>query len=174
MNTETALISVNDSISIRSLNYADFPALVQVLKENYVYLRKWLGWTGATIFEKYAQPTAQLKADGNNYFLIMHQQDIAGMIVLEEDLSKSSTSLGYWLAERFQNRGIMKAAVKTMLQYSKDELKLKKLKINCSALNNKSRAIAENFKFNLVAVEIGSLKLNGEFQDLLIYEKELS
>jgi len=58
-----------------------------------------------------------------------------------------STSIGYWLGERFQGSGVMTKSCKALIEYAFRELKLNRVEIRCAEKNLRSRAIPERLGF---------------------------
>ena len=79
------------------------------------------------------------------------------------------TSIGYWLDERAQGRGLMTAACRTMTLHALAELKLHRVEIRCAPENHKSRGIPIRLGFS----EEGRLRevewLYDHFVDHVVY-----
>ena len=57
------------------------------------------------------------------------------------DLVNKRTSIGYYLAEDFQKKGIMTRCTKALIQYVYEEYDINRIEIRMSTKNKKSRAI---------------------------------
>ena len=58
-------------------------------------------------------------------------------------LSIKIGSVGYWLSEEFQGKGIVLRSVEKLVDYCFTELLLNRIEIKCGTKNYKSQAIAE-------------------------------
>jgi ribosomal-protein-serine acetyltransferase len=80
-----------------------------------------------------------------------------------------STSIGYWLAEDHQGRGIMTTAVRALVDHAFDEWNLHRIEIHCAPANHRSRAIPERLGFR----EEGTLRetelVGGRYLDSVVY-----
>ena len=56
--------------------------------------------------------------------------------------------IGYWLAEKYNGKGIMTQVVSDLIAIGRDELNLQKIDIRCATDNHKSRAIPERLNFS--------------------------
>ncbi|WP_334301100.1 GNAT family N-acetyltransferase [Alkaliphilus sp. B6464] len=63
------------------------------------------------------------------------------------DSTNKSTSIGYWLGEGHQGKGIMTKVTKALVEYIFTELNLNRVEIRCAENNYKSRAIPERLGF---------------------------
>ena len=79
------------------------------------------------------------------------------------------TSLGYWIDQAFEGRGLMTAAVRTMTRYAIDELKLNRVEIRAGVRNSKSRAIPERLGFTYEGTLRQVEWLYDHFIDLTVY-----
>ena len=95
---------------------------------------------------------------------------IAGVLGHEVDRENRTTTIGYWLAEDQQGRGLMTAAVKRLLEHAFDELRLNRVGIEVAPNNPRSRALAERLGFR----EEGVLReaerfADDDYRDLVLY-----
>lgn len=59
------------------------------------------------------------------------------------DKANRKDTIGYWLAEKFQGKGIITDAVKALIKYGFTEMNLNRIEILCAVDNTKSRAVPE-------------------------------
>ena len=79
---------------------------------------------------------------------IWYKQNLAGMIGCHGmNFANKSTSIGYWLGEGYQGKGIMTKTTKALVEYLLTELNLNRIEIRCAENNYKSRAIPERLGF---------------------------
>ena len=58
-----------------------------------------------------------------------------------------STSIGYWLGERYRGSGVMTKSCKAFVEYAFRELNINRVEIRCAEKNLRSRAIPERLGF---------------------------
>lgn len=142
---------------------------------NRTLLRRWLPWldncrtpadTRAYIKTALAQFT---EGKGFNAGIWVDQRLVGVIGHHSIDWPNRITTLGYWLTEPYQGRGIMTAACRTVIGHAFDTLKLNKVVIKCATDNIRSRAVPQRLGF----VHEGRLRdaawLYDHFIDLEVY-----
>ena len=77
--------------------------------------------------------------------------------------------LGYWVAERYQGRGIVTRAVRALTDYAFSEMNLNRVEIRAAAGNRRSRAVAERLGFELEGITQQGHRLGDRFLDYAFY-----
>ncbi|SUM04608.1 ribosomal-protein-L7p-serine acetyltransferase [Staphylococcus devriesei] len=85
------------------------------------------------------------------------------------DLVNKRTSIGYYLAEQFQKKGIMTRCTKALIKYIYEEFNINRVEICMSTQNPKSRAIPERLGFTQEGILRSDERLQGEFSDSYVY-----
>lgn len=83
--------------------------------------------------------------------------------------ANKSTSIGYWLGERYQGKGIMTKSCKSFIEYAFKELNLNKIEIRCAEQNFRSRAIPERLGFVKEGIIREAEWLNDHFVSHVVY-----
>ncbi|WP_110926377.1 GNAT family N-acetyltransferase [Bacillus massiliglaciei] len=146
---------IDEDVSLRLFNEADAEEFYALTIRSKAYLKKWLGWLEHT---KSAADTAQhIKAGLQEFaengghpksFAILYQGKIAGTISFNTiDKVNRAGTIGYWLGEEFQGKGVMTKACKALIDYGFQELDLHRIEIRAAAENKKSRSIPERLGF---------------------------
>jgi ribosomal-protein-alanine N-acetyltransferase len=78
-------------------------------------------------------------------------------------------TLGYWLGAPFARQGFMTAAVRRVVPFVFDELRLHRLEAACLPHNQASRQLLENLGFQREGLARRYLRINGLWQDHLLY-----
>ncbi|SDP12817.1 ribosomal-protein-serine acetyltransferase [Paenibacillus sp. yr247] len=138
-------------LKILEVRYAD--ALYHLVNQNREHLAKWLPWVDKTT--KVEDTIAYIEFElsrfaKNNGFScgIFYQNEIVGCIGLHEiNWGNKKTSIGYWLAEGYQGKGIMTDACRCIINYAWNELSLNRIEIRARTDNFKSRAIPMRLNF---------------------------
>jgi ribosomal-protein-serine acetyltransferase len=95
---------------------------------------------------------------------------MVGMISMHNiDYLNHKAYIGYWLDEDNQGKGIMTAAVRSLIEYGWAALGLNRIEIRAGVENVKSRAIPERLGFRQEGVIRQGEFVNGAFIDLVIY-----
>lgn len=146
---------VDGEVSLRLFNKDDADEFYDLTINSKSYLKEWLGWLDYT---KSVEDTAQNiqsrckeLIDNEGYpqsFAIIYNGSIAGTIGFNT-VSKANKIgvVGYWLGEKFQGKGIMSKAFKTIIDYGFNDLKLNRIEVSVAVENKKSRALPERFGF---------------------------
>jgi ribosomal-protein-serine acetyltransferase len=77
--------------------------------------------------------------------------------------------IGYWLASKFQGRGIITAGCRALTHHAFSEWKLNRVEIHCAAGNEKSCGIAKRLGFQCEGVLRQGQLLNGTYVDINAY-----
>lgn len=80
-----------------------------------------------------------------------------------------SGSLGYWMGERHANRGYMSDAVRTLVSYTFDILRLHRIEAACLPHNAASTRLLEKVGFSREGYARSYLCIDGRWQDHLLY-----
>lgn len=108
---------------------------------------------------------------GSEYVFGIFEDDIhIGCIGIHEiRRANNSATLGYWLSEQHQGRGIMTRAAAALCDFSFQRLALNRLAIHCSVENQQSRAIPERLGFRLEGILQDGDMRGQEYFDLAVY-----
>lgn len=82
-----------------------------------------------------------------------------------------AVSLGYWMGEPFVRRGHMTNAVRAVLPYAFEELRLHRVEAACLPINAGSVRVLENNGFTREGLARRYLKIDGEWRDHLLFAK---
>ena len=166
---------VEPGIELRLFAMKDADELLEVINQNRAYLREWLPWVDFSHstddlrhfiqrvikqFEANQGPQTILRVDGR----------IAGSVGCHPiDWPNRHCSVGYWMDERHQGRGIMTRACSSMLDYLFDELGLHRVTIQCATGNHRSCAIPRRLGFMREGIVRQSEWVNDRWLDLVIW-----
>ncbi|WP_110114448.1 GNAT family protein [Bacillus sp. CGMCC 1.16541] len=168
-------LKINEDITLKLVEQHDAALLIQLIDESRTYLRKWLPWVDST---QQASDYDDIIPQWYNQYLdnqgfqaiILYQNKVAGMVGFHGiNWANQNTSIGYWIGERFQNKGIMTKAVIGCLAYAFDTLGLHRVEIRCGMENVKSRAIPERLGFTYEGTARDGEYLYDHYHDLAVY-----
>ncbi|MEO1620362.1 MAG: GNAT family protein [Cyanobacteria bacterium J06632_3] len=144
-------ISEHQRLTLVSLS--DSPELFALVDANRAYLQKWLPWPSTTQTVDDTRHFIRLsleRAQTNEGFVavIRYHDNIVGVISLYDfRWADRSSSIGYWLGQSHQGKGIMTQACHAFVTYSFNTLNLNRLSILCATQNHRSRAIPKRLGF---------------------------
>ncbi|QSO49915.1 GNAT family N-acetyltransferase [Alicyclobacillus mengziensis] len=166
---------VRDDIEIKLLEPRDADAMFALTEGSRTYLRQWLPWVDATQTvddsKAFIQSTLQQFAANNGFQAgILYRGELAGVIGFHGvSWTNRSTSIGYWLGERFQGQGIMTCVCRAMVNIAFEEYGLNRVEIRAAVENHKSRAIPERLGFQQEGVCRQAEWLYDYFVDHVVY-----
>jgi ribosomal-protein-serine acetyltransferase len=160
---------------LRLFEESDAEELECVIAANRAYLARWLDWAnetgGAEAWLEFIRRTRE-KVGANDGFVaaIIDGDAIVGWVGFDHvDWSARSTSIGYWLAQDRQGRGIMTEAVAALTAYAFDVWELDRVEIRVAEGNLRSAAIAQRLGFR-VEGRVGKQERHRDsFKDIVVY-----
>jgi ribosomal-protein-serine acetyltransferase len=168
-------IKVDEDIFLSELSVHNAKELFDLVNGNRNHLRKWLSWVDKTRDINntidYIQSTQQQDIYSGRLVLeVWYKCDLAGLIDLHGgDSLNMKAEIGYWIAEKFQGKGIMTKACRAFIDYAFNEIGLNRIVIRCAVDNVKSRAVPERLDFKFEGIEREGQQLYGKFLDLRVY-----
>lgn len=169
------ILPVNHTTYIQLLQLHHANELFQLVNQNRKHLRQWLPWVDNMRSPQDYETIIPMWLDqfaNNNGFQggIRYNGQLAGMLGLHYiDWNNRKTSIGYYLAEPFEGRGIMTQCVQQVIEYAFFELDLNRVEIRCGVQNKKSRAIPERLGFQQEGIVKEDEWLYDHYHDIVIY-----
>lgn len=148
--------------------------LYEIVIRERARLARWLPWAQGSTREdiaEFVQRTIEQHESGQGMqTAIVVEGQVVGVIGVHGiSWPNSSTSVGYWLSELYQGRGIMTAAVRAYTDHAFRNWKLNRMELRAAVENRRSRAVAERLRF----VEEGTLRqaerVGNRYHDLVVY-----
>ncbi len=168
------LIAPRLDLDLRPLEEADVRELWALIEANRDHLSPWLPWAADQTPERTREFVHQAirqeaRRDGFQAAIRVHGE-IAGVIGFHAiDHHNASTTIGYWLAAAHQGRGLMTAAVESLVTHAFDEWRLHRVELRAAPANARSRAIAERLGFREEGLLREAERFGSEFRDLILY-----
>ena len=168
-------IPVREGLKLRRRVVSDAESAFQVIDKNRKYLMQWLPWLddSKTVgdIRKYIRNDISefKKREGCDFGIWYEGQWIGGIGLSSFGTKDRKTSIGYWLSEDFQGRGIMTDSVHALVSYCFKHLNLNRIVIRCAVANTKSRMIPLRLGFKEEGVLRQSEWLYDHFVDLVVY-----
>ncbi|MHC0036836.1 GNAT family N-acetyltransferase [Pseudoneobacillus sp. C159] len=168
-------LKVDNEIELQLFQVHHANELFQLVDNNRYHLRRWLPWVDAMLgpeqYHSIIPIWLKQFADNQGVNLgIRYRGRLVGAIGLHQiDWQNQLTSIGYYLGEGYQGKGIITRAVQALLNYVFFELKLNRVEIRCGVANRKSRAIPERLGFYHEGTIRDGENLYGHYHDLMVY-----
>ncbi|MEO8597253.1 MAG: GNAT family protein [Candidatus Solibacter sp.] len=140
-------------IEFRLFELKDAEPVFVVVDGTRAYLREWLPWVDLTesvddLRRFIGKVREQFAAGRGPQCVILVDGAVAGSIGCHPiDWRNRSCSIGYWIDQRFQGKGVITRCCENMLDYLFDELELHRVSIHCGVANTRSCAIPERMGF---------------------------
>ena len=169
------IIPVNDTITLELLNEKHGPEVFDLINQNRSYLRKCLPWVDKMRsyqqFQLFIKDSYRRAIEGNELSCVtFYNGEAAGRAgIYNIDRKLNMASIGYWLSEPLQGRGIITECCRALISYAFKEIKLEKIEIRCAPNNLKSQAIAERLNFKKCGLIKQGEFLNRRFIDLNVF-----
>lgn len=168
-------LKIDEFLSLEYLRETHTKEVFTLIEQNRSYLRQWLTWldfmTTEDIFRQFIQSAELNRKNGTDYaFVIVYKESIVGRAgIYYIDNQNKTGSIGYWLDEKTQGRGIVTLCCKKLLEWGFESLGLNRIEIKCATGNLKSKAIPENLGFKYEGILRGAELLNGVYTDLNLF-----
>lgn len=168
-------IPVRPDLDIRLAVYNHAEPVYSVVDENRDYLARWLPWVDDTrspadVGEWIRRGLEQLARNEGWHAVLWHEGGVAGAVGFKPiDWGSRRVELGYWLAERFQGRGLVTEAVRAAVDYAFQEWKLNRVEIRCAVGNERSAAIPRRLGFEEEGLLRQAFRVRHEYQDLRMF-----
>ena len=162
-------------IEIRMFTLRDAEIVYAVAGRNRARLREWLPWVDKTesvqdVRDFITRVIAQMEANQGPNAGIWHGDELAGCIGCHPiDWANRNCSIGYWLAEAYQGRGLMTQCCNAILAYLFEEMDLHRVEIRCGTGNLRSCAIPRRLGFTREGVVRQAEWVNDRWVDLVVW-----
>jgi ribosomal-protein-serine acetyltransferase len=168
-------LKVDHEIDLRLLQIHDSSQLFQLVDKNRKHLRQWLPWvdsiTSSVQYHSIIFAWLSQYSDNNGFQAGIHYHNkLVGVIGLHSiDWYNKQTSIGYYLAEGYEGKGIMTRTVTALLHYIFTQLHLHRVEIRCGKQNKKSCAVPERLGFKKEGFIRDGEFLYDHYHDLVVY-----
>jgi ribosomal-protein-serine acetyltransferase len=144
---------LTEEITLELLDLRHADELFRVTDANREHLRAWLPWVdnthGPDDTRAFLRETRKQLAEDRGFQTAVRERGTLVGVIGHHGISwaNRSASLGYWLAQDAQGRGIMTHACQAFTGHAFDVLRLNRVEIRCATENQRSRAIPERLHF---------------------------
>ena len=170
-------VIVDKDISLAISMPVNAPTIHETVLENSDFLSRWLPWVkysknefSTRVFLE--EELEKFHGTRGVTYAIWYQGVFAGHLSCHEfDWSNRATSLGYWLAEKFINQGIMTRAVRSLIEVLFNDLDMARIEIRCGENNIRSKLVAERTGFMLEGISKKRELIHGSLANLAVYSR---
>jgi ribosomal-protein-serine acetyltransferase len=169
-------LRISPEAVLKQLELSDAPEMFQLTEENRSYLREWLPWVDSVQrvedTERFIAFTIDQHARQQGiHYGIWYNGRLAGTLGVHGiNWNNRRTEIGYWLAAKYQGKGLMTEAVAAYIdRLIFGEWKLQRVSINAATDNVKSRAIPERLGFRLEGILRCNEFLYNRYVDHAVY-----
>ncbi|WP_106497248.1 GNAT family N-acetyltransferase [Lentibacillus sp. Marseille-P4043] len=166
---------VDEDLSLKLLEKEDADVLFALVDDSRDYLREWLPWVDnmkqVADYEPVIEMWLKQFADHDGFQVgIMYNERLVGMVGFHGiDWSNRKTSIGYWLSEKYQGRGLITRAVAALIDYAFTAYDLNRVEIQCGIANQRSKAIPERLGFKQEGIIRNGEYVYDHYHDCVLY-----
>jgi ribosomal-protein-serine acetyltransferase len=159
---------------LRRLEESDADELYRLIETNREYLARWLPWAeGLTLAGsiEFIRMVRRQEASNDGFqAALVEEGSIVGMVGFHSvNWPHQSTTIGYWLDEGHQGRGLMTRAVRGLVDHAFGVWGLHRVEIQAAVDNHRSRAIPERLGFREEGVRRQAERIGDRWHDLTVY-----
>lgn len=178
---ETAPAVSGNGVTLRLPQSTDYPAWARLREQSRGFLTPWEPtWpvddlTRTAFRRRIRRYTEDQRNDLAYAFLVFRTSDstlIGGLTLanIRRGVAQAG-SIGYWVGAPFARQGYMTAALRTLIPFSFDTLRLHRLEAACIPGNAASIGLLEKTGFKQEGYARQYLCINGVWQDHLLYAR---
>lgn len=166
---------ISATVELRILEERHAQAAAEVVLRNKDRLAEWLPWaehhhTVDDISAFIQRGLEQFSRNEGFHCGIWCDGDFAGAAGIHTiDWANRNTSIGYWLDQNYEGRGIVTACCRALLDYLFHDLGLERVEIRCGVGNTRSSAIPLRLGFRHEGVLRSVQRVRGHYLDLNVY-----
>ncbi len=160
---------------LKMLEKADAQPLYEAIRANREFLREWLSWVESTRTvldsKAFIDDAMRKYLEGEGVVQGIWSDGVLVGCIGINDISQPhrKASLGYWLDQSHQDRGIMTRAARQVVNYAFHELGLNRLEILCALRNYRSRGVAQRLNFRQEGVLRDYYYQHDHYVDMLLF-----
>jgi ribosomal-protein-alanine N-acetyltransferase len=170
-----------DGVTLRTPQMADFPEWAALREASRDFLAPWEPtWpaddlTRSAFRRRIRRYSEDIRTDQGYAFLIFRKSDgalVGGLTLanIRRGVAQAG-SLGYWMGLPHVRQGYMSAAVRAIIPFALETLRLHRLEAACIPTNAGSIRLLENTGFTREGYAREYLCINGLWQDHLLYAR---
>jgi ribosomal-protein-serine acetyltransferase len=166
---------IDNALAIEPVKKKHLPELMELVNVNRLFLREWLTWLDyiktPEEFALFVEGAEKRTEEGLEFSGVIVQNDriVGRMGLYHIDKMNRIASIGYWVGEDTQGKGVITKACDAILKHGFETLNLNRIEIKCGTGNSRSLAIPKRLGFQREGIIRQGEYLNGRFIDLYLY-----
>ncbi len=168
-------LEVDSELRLTAIDQIHPALLYALVDQEREHLKIWLPWVDSSYSPKdsreYIEANRVYRQMGTaGIYGIKYRSDLVGIIGFNTINSQNkSATIGYWLKESAQGKGLMTRSLKRLLRYAYDDRGLNRLAIAVAVENLRSQKIPEALGFRLEGIQREAEWLHDHFVDHKLY-----
>jgi ribosomal-protein-serine acetyltransferase len=163
-----------DDVVLRLPEESDADAIAALIAANRPYLARWMPWAAGNDRDAtlaFIRATRRQIGDNDGFHTVIERGGRPiGMVGFHGvDWQHRSTSIGYWLAEDQQGRGIMTRAVRSLVDHAIGVWRVNRIEIRAGVENLPSRRIPERLGFREEGRLLRVERVGDRWVDFVLY-----
>lgn len=165
-------------VTLRPIKISDAATWEDLRRENENWLKEWEATPPLPSLEQaptFRQVTRRMRSDARRGlcmpFVVEYQKQFVGQLNVNNIVygSLREANFGYWIAQKYANRGIMTTAAALITDYLILTMKLHRVEIAVRPENGPSNALMQKLGFDFEGIRKGFLHINNDWRDHNIY-----
>ena len=176
-DTSNDFVIHTSRLTLKSLDEEDSEPVLDFYNRNRVFLRRWEPLRNEGFYTDSFQKLSlkldresQIKGDMYRFWIYKHgESEIIGTVSLTHIVRGvfKSCYLGYKISEENEGKGFMYEALKSVVDFAFDKLKLHRIEANIMPTNERSIQLVKRLSFEYEGMSKKYLKINGYWEDHL-------
>ncbi len=164
---------VNREITLKEIGQEDVKPIFETISAERKYLGVWLPFVEHTLEIADTQnfiDNLVISETKDLTYAIYYRNEFVGLAGLKDpDYDNKKIEIGYWIAEKYQHRGIVTLSCRKLIEHAFDNLKMNRIQLKAATENINSQKVAERLGFKKEGIERdGELHKRG-YVDLIVY-----
>jgi len=166
---------ISEGVFLRLLEERHASAVFRVVDRERPFLRQWLPWVDSTTALEHTRDFIRTSlehfaAEEGLTTGIWCGDEFAGTVGTHKiSWPNRNVEIGYWIASKFQGRGIVTSACRALIEHAFQDWDLNRVEIRCASTNTKSCSVAQRLGFRLEGVLREAQLVDARFVDLNVY-----
>lgn len=145
-------IAVREGITLRNFRPEEADAIFEVVQRNIAHLH-FMHWASPDYSldsaRDFVERSARNAAAGDSLSLGLFSSDefIGSVGYVTFDTNARKTEIGYWIDAGFEGKGIVTDAVRCLVDFAFEQLRMNRIEIRCISENERSAAVAKRLGF---------------------------
>lgn len=164
---------VNQEITLKEIGQKEVKPIFETISAERKYLGVWLPFVEHTLEMSDTQnfiDNLEVSETKDLTYAIYYRNEFVGLAGLKDpDYDNKKIEIGYWIAEKFQHKGIVTLSCRKLIEHAFVNLEMNRIQLKAATENINSQKVAERLGFRKEGIERdGELHQRG-YVDLVVY-----